>query len=145
MRRWFGRVASTRLLRALLDAGWPVSVLVEPMGRTDGTIRRRVARQPAPTGPAGVEIPFPPRLPRRVDRAVVPLDQRQWLRPVEAAELMAVHTDTVSRWRLAGLLPHTIRRANNTHLFSRADLLVVVELRAGRGNVPIQKVRARPR
>ena len=111
------REASSRLFKSLVDAGWTPGVVARGGGWPKSTMQYRVAHQPTLTRPLGVSTPDPPPPERPRERWT---GEPGWLRPAQAAALLGVHVDTVTRWREAGLLPHTRKGpSGDAHEFSR--------------------------
>jgi hypothetical protein len=130
------RRATGRLIGAYLDAGWARRAVAEAMGRTVHTIshRARVARADPQPPTVGLVAPAPPAPPERPARAR--LDELDWLRPSQAAQLMGVHVNQLWTWRRGGLLRNTRTTRAGHNRYARSDLLQIVRLRAGRKILP---------
>jgi hypothetical protein len=125
------RRATDRLIAAYLDAGWTRRAIADAMGRRVRTIshRKRAVRVDPQPASGIVVIPPPTQPPQR-------LDELDWLRPSQAAQLMGVHVNQRWTWRRAGLLPNTRTTRAGHNRYARTDLLGILHLRAGRKILP---------
>lgn len=120
--------ATARLLIASLEAGWRMHELLPALGIKRAAAEQRVTRAlERGVDGAGIMVPMAPaRPPSRPALLRVPAAEREWLTLGEAAELAGVNRSTISRWRRAGLLPHTWWIVPTRPLYLRADVLRVV-------------------
>lgn len=105
------------------------------VGVTSGTVLARL-RSVDQSAPAGITVPAPPRLtaPRRRP-AISPVEDG-WLTPGQACAVAGVRHRSLTRWRLAGLLPGSRCTQGGRWFYRREDLERVTALRAGRKGLP---------
>lgn len=117
--------ATGSLMLAAVEAGWTRTEIGAALGMNHQTVSARVVAARALYGDAKPALMVDAPLDRPPNPLAVlrqPVDEREWLTRLEAAEFLGCDPSSIRNWLAEGLLPNTQRPNGKKHLFLRADL-----------------------
>ena len=117
--------ATGALMLAAVEAGWTRTEIGVVLGMNHQTVATRVIAARERYGDVIPALLVDAPLDRRPDPLAVlrrPVEEREWLTVVEAAEFAGCHRFTIRNWRRGGLLPNTEHPSPKLYLYLRADL-----------------------
>ncbi len=136
-RRLAAQTGTARLIQAARVGRWSIADIADALEVTRATVTARLRlTDAAPPAPGGVTVPPRRRAaPRRRPRQPLPVEEG-WLNPGQACLLAGVRRRSLTRWRLAGLLPGSRPSESGRWLYRREDLEAVMARRDGRTGLP---------
>lgn len=134
-RRQAARAGTARLIQAACAARWRVVDVADALGVTSATVLARL-RSVDQSTPAGITVPAPVRLNPPVRGPRVGPAGDGWLTPGQAGTAAGVRHRSLTRWRLAGLLPGSRCTEGGRWFYRREDLDRVTARRAGGRTLP---------
>lgn len=130
-RRLAAQTGTALLIQAARAGRWSIADIADALEVTRATVTARLRLTDAATPAAGgVTVPPRPRAAPRRRPAPHPVE-KGWLTPGQACLLAGVRRRSLTRWRLAGLLPGSRCTEGGRWLYRREDLEAVVARRAG--------------
>ena len=135
-RRLAAQAGTARLIQTARAGRWSITDIADALEMTPSTVRARLRLiDPAAPASGGVTVPARPRAaPRR--RPGPPPAEEGWLNPGQACQLAGVRRRSLTRWRLAGLLPGSRSSESGRWLYRWEDIEAVMARRDGRTGLP---------